>query len=385
MKRYLTLLLSFCFATLSASSVFAPWGFAETSDNVDAYALGMGGVSIGNQFRINTSVVNPSNILTANNVKIATAFTKKRVAWQVEGQAKKIDLNSYEFPYFNFIYPLKKQAFALAMNSGYLSNYDGGSTEKYETNIYRVGFVYGRKFNFLNLGVGAFNYGGSSKQKSSSFEMTGFLDNSFGFSAGFSKVYRDFSFGGVYTTAVDLADNVSLTSYSTDTTTSTKSYSMKLPNSYGAGLTYQIRSDLFFSTDIEYAVWKSSDFVKNSTNTFKYGFGISYSATRKSDKWYRTIPIRTGFFAKTLPFRANGKRVNEFGTTFGFSVPSKNQNNRIDFALAYTQRGNKSKNLRSDKSFNITVGLMGFDIFTSKKTRKQKRDIPRADRYYEDF
>lgn len=400
------LLISLIFsAVLFANSSFAPFGFGEVSLNKDVYSLGMGKTGVGNLFRINTSLLNPSVALTANNLKIVTAFTKKRVLTQTKEYGSFLNNKSYEFPYFNIIYPKNRNVYAFSFNSAYLANYTlekDNSFNDYKTNIYKTGVVYGKSYPLFNAAIGFYNYGGSLNQtnrvttsflgKDSTYtNKLDFSDNSYGFNLGFSKMTNEFSFGGVFISPVVLENKIKNSIFITDTSNVNTSsinqsdYKIKLPALYFFGATYQLRRNLLLSIDFGYEVWKSSDFIKTANNSSSIFFGVDYESNRLAEKWYLKLPLRGGFYYKRLPFEVNNNSVNEVGFTLGFSVPSKNKNNRIDISINLLKRGDKSKNLREDKSVNLSLGIMGFDILSAKKTLKGKRDIPKANRVYEDF
>ncbi len=407
MKKIINIFLFFViFSLMFASSSFAPFGFPENSYGTDIFSLGMGSTAIGDLFRINSSFINPSLVMTANNVKMSTAYIKKRVEFDGDEFARRIDLKSYEFPYFNFTYPFLTNAVAFNFNSYLLSNFESEEsdfTQEYNSNIFRAGLIYGKRFPFFNIGLGAYQYLGSvefseieaNNQGGNTTTYTEFSDNRFGYNIGISQKILNFSYGLFYNSKVEMDgfSNLSTTEESdpTDSTTTdtsyseSTSYSLKLPDQAGFGMAYRFDSRFIFAFDLLYEIWKDSDFIDNTSNTIKYSFGTSYTPSKGNNPWYLSIPLRFGYYYKNLPFEANSNSVIEQGTSFGLSFPSKNKNNRLDFSLTLLFRGNKAANLREDRAIYFGVGIMGFDVFSKKRTRKESRDIPKADMIYEDF
>ncbi len=439
-KIFFTILLLSCCGYVFATSAFGKIGFLNQNLSRDFYSAGMGYTGSADLFRFNAGLINPSMAVTTDKVQFSTGFSSGWI--YPENGDNQRDLSKaveYDLPFCNIIFPFGDNFVALDFASGYSGEYEykySNITEETFNNFYKFGLVYARKTPWFNLGVGANYYVGSAQNDvtktdaghfvftdtsrtvklDSTYKTSEDFDvNAFSYSIGISKQFKDFSLGFYYIPSVELSgDNeFSKTSsiytevkykrggtattgspYSTYDSTYTLKDStvvtgkekkeIKLPQIFGTGFTYKFNDVWKLSADADYQVWENSSYFADVDlhNTFNFGIGVAYDMN--IDPWYWNIPLRAGYYRKEFPFKAGGSYLTENGFTFGFDIPvNEAKNSRATIALQYFTRGSKSKNGYNEQEFKLSIGFIGFDIFSSRRKLLEDRDIPVASEKYD--
>ena len=158
-----------------------------------------------------------------------------------------------------------------------------------------------------------------------------------------------------------------------DSLFSTKKIStVALPTHLGAGLTYELSSKLLLSVEASqqnWATFKALDDNEDSlSNSFSINFGASITPdinanTIKMKNYWKVVSYRFGAQYQQTNLPANLKTnisapVNQFGITFGVSLPLRKSFSQIHFAAELGQRGNlKQNNIIEEKYGKLTVGF----------------------------
>ncbi len=384
--------------SLNAKSVFSLYGMPETFSGADAVGLGMGETGIGNVFRQNLSLNNPS--LLTNNL-----YTVFATAYSFGNSTSKGDLGSYDgdqgyFPYFSFILPYKQHRFGINYSSisnglfstEFSSTGSDGSTSKevhrIDQSIYRTDIVYANKNQIADFGVGfCYYFGHDTNFSSFSFNTDSLVttktetENNYkapGFLIGVSKTFDDkYSLGLSFVLPTTLKGDRTFKNVVISETDGDSKFELPAKISVGAGYKIGKFSDLAF--DFDYEDWTSVNSLKNPVKSWRTGLGIEYAGNPESNSFFKKMGYRTGFSYQVLPFSLNNNNINEISGTIGLSLPIKLRDSKLDLALKLFKRGNKSDNGYEDSGFLITFGTLGFDIFTKPVNRKGHRDIPVPD------
>ncbi len=383
----------------AGNSVFSFDDFPVKTEGVDVYASGMGEIGISDLFRLNMSLKNPSLAITANKVTFGTAIQFGYTKYKTKSGASFQD-ESAHFPYFHMIVPFDNHRIAFMYNSfmagdtGYEEDIVDPSIadsvytqmKRVEGQIYKVDLLYAYKAEWINVGLAYNSYYGSRYRYirqdfagTSMMNTANEISNTYkyrgGVTLGLSKKLENFSFGVTYTSGVKLVNKQKYTTLHSQHTETVADY--ELPTVYSVGLTYRFTDYLKAEVEIDQEMWAvcSDDY----RDTSKFGFGLSFDPRYGYGKWYESIPLRTGFYFKQLPFEKNNEYVNETAATFGWSIPLQSQDKRIDFAVKYLMRGDVDKHGYADNSIFFTIGTNGFDVFSKRRKRVGHRDIPQAD------
>ncbi len=443
-KIFFTVLLLFSCGCVFASSAFGKSGFLNQNLGRDFYSAGMGYTGSADLFRFNASLINPSMAVTANKVQFSTGFSSGWLYPETgENQINLSKTVEYDLPFCNIIFPFGDNFVALDFASSYSSEYEysyynpNKVTEDVFNNFYKLGLVYARKTPWFNIGIGVNYYVGSAQNDvattyagkfsfvdssnsttkyDSTFKVSEDFDvNVFSYSIGVSKQFENLALGFYYIPSIELSgDNVfsntssiftvykykrsgtavagaAYTSYDSTYTlkdstiqTGKASKEIKLPQIFGTGFTYKFNELWKLSVDADYQIWENSSYFSgvDMHNTFNFGIGLAYDMD--IDPWYWNIPLRVGYYRKEFPFKVNGSYLTENGFTLGFDIPvNEAKNSRATVALQYFTRGSKSKNGYNEQEFKLSIGFMGFDIFSSRKKLMDDRDIPVASENYD--
>ncbi len=397
-KLYLLTILIVIGLPLLANSSFSFYGIPESYYGNDTYGVGMGESGYSDIFRVNSSLYNPALVNTANNVVFSTAVSFGNIKYKDKNGLSFKD-DAANLPYFNVIVPAKKHRFGFSFNTvgaGNLFNQSVigtdslASTEEHtvDANIYKANFVYGFKRADWNFGFG-FNYyvGHIYRLWKKDFSSSSYTDSRYeedklfknpGFNFGMTKSLNDdMACSFTYQTAVKLKGDGKFVTNITSIDMPDATY--ELPHSISFGLTNRFTKTVRVSGDILYELWKSTDTFTDPQNTYKLAVGLAYDPMWGYGRWYEKIPFRVGMNYRVLPFKVNNNTINEISGSFGFSVPLISPDNKLDFAVKYTMRGNSSDNNLQDRSLFFTIGTTGFDIFSKPDNKKGKRDVPVAD------
>ena len=390
---------------LTANSVFSFDGMPQEYFGYDVYSMGMGNTGIADVFRINVNYTNPSLLTTANKVTFGTAVKAGYIKYQDSQTSFRDD--GLHFPYFTFAVPINSHKLGFCFNdysSGNLdveksnevlidgSNYETTEEYKIESNIYRASLLYALKNEYLNVGISVdFYLGHRIKYWELDFSDGDLNDVKYekelrfknaGISVGFNKKWDKIALGLSYRSNSSLyGDHINrfrFVPYADTLDTNIKDL-YKIPQMISGGLTY--KSDVMkYSFDIHYELWDGCDVYQNEQNSLQAGIGIAYDPISGYGEWYQRIPVRTGYSYRELPFKKNNSLIREHNFNLGFTLPLKATGKKIELALEYVMRGDKSTHGIQDRAVMFSIGVKGFDFFTKRRRKTAPRDIPEADK-----
>lgn len=136
-----------------------------------------------------------------------------------------------------------------------------------------------------------------------------------------------------------------------------------LPAQYAFGMEYIIKPRLKIGGDFLYQDWKNGYKIDNKRvgnyqdNFYRIGIGIERTQSKKRfTTLMEQMDFRAGLFLGNLNQTSNNNSVQEYGLSFGFSLPIIRYISVLDFAGKIGQRGSLSKNAYKETfySFGIT-------------------------------
>lgn len=162
-----------------------------------------------------------------------------------------------------------------------------------------------------------------------------------------------------------------------------KKGNIKLPQSYGVGLTIETNNKFTWTGEISFQEWSKSSIFGEQTNLKNSMFvatGIQYipDPTRFYQYWKMT-QYRMGFYYNQTYLNLNSHNINEFGITFGLGLPitktDKGESTMIrrklppmlNVSLAYGNRGTTSDNLIKESFWQFSLSLNIHDIWFIKR------------------
>ncbi|HEX2865470.1 MAG TPA: hypothetical protein VHO03_00435 [Ignavibacteriales bacterium] len=150
------------------------------------------------------------------------------------------------------------------------------------------------------------------------------------------------------------------TSLGTESLTSAKS-TLKLPMSFGAGLSFLYKNSYLFLLDYLYEPWSKYEFngrsMANLRNSEKVSAGVEYRNTDlHAHGFFETLILRGALSYEKTQYQLNGKGVDQYSVYGGVSLPLEYQNT-LDFGLQYSIRGAVENNLLKENIFKLNVSL----------------------------
>ena len=227
-------------------------------------------------------------------------------------------------------------------------------------------------------------------------DTTGFLDNtteinynvsSFGFDFGI-QYFRELTngnnlgFGAVFTPSYSLSADkrqIFYTSYrygGSQYLQDTLSYNnedakIKMPMKIGFGVSFERPNKLFAETDFTYTQWSKFDMETGNNNELKDNFtvnaGLEYIPDLSSTLYYKKIAYRVGIHFDNGFVYLNGKRISDYGISFGTALPIKKLGTRINLSFQYGKRGNVDNNLAKEDYFRIGLSISAKDRWFVKR------------------
>jgi hypothetical protein len=203
-------------------------------------------------------------------------------------------------------------------------------------------------------------------------------ENSFNnpnFNIGLAKSFENISMGLTYSTPVELkGDNTLQTTHYKNEDASEP---FKYPATMAYGVTWKAHEYFRLSSDIDYQFW--SDTNDDYVDTIRGGLGVAWTGLSDRYNYFYRIPVRTGVSLANLPVKADYCKIYETAYHLGFSLPLKNTDSYLDFAVKWFWRGDINKHGKAEDGFLISIGTNGFDFLRRPVSRKEPREIPRPD------
>ena len=122
--------------------------------------------------------------------------------------------------------------------------------------------------------------------------------------------------------------------------------------------------------DIAYQNWHNgylldNEALDNINDGFRIGVGIERSASeeKKSVSYFKNINIRGGAFLSQLNSSSKGEKIHEYGLSFGLGLPIAMDQNRIDMAFEFGQRGELDLNFLREMFFRFNLSISANELW----------------------
>ncbi len=386
---------------LFSASIFSFYGMPESSSGRDVVGLGMGDTGIGNLLRQNSSLINPSLAVNSNYTVFSSAFSLGNITSEDTQSGNTFNSEQAFFPYFNLCVPINQHRIGFSYNaisSGIFSSelsttVDGQevtNVRKSDQTLYKTDVFYANKNKVLNFGVSlSYIFGHKIDYSKADFSDDTMIDTKYeteevfknpAVSVGFAKeINSDLSMGTVIALPAKLSGEKKLKSIVTNESQTSEDFEMPLKFSYG--LAWRFMKNVNMAMDADYEMWDATETYGKAENTVRLGLGFEYEGNKDKDFSALSIPHRVGVSFKQLPLNSVNDETHtltELSATYGLSIPIKQHDSRLDFALKLFSRDSDQSEYK-ENGFLITVGTVGFDIFKKPLNRKAHRDIPVPD------
>jgi hypothetical protein len=237
----------------------------------------------------------------------------------------------------------------------------------------RASYVFGSIINkYQNIIIGSeqpSNFAAAIEEKSYVKDFTFTSGISYSIDSLFSRNRYRLSFGAVYDFAGDLKTKTRHLIYRTndtgdifnpDTLTSTRGVT-SLPSGLTFGAALSRGSNWTVATEFSTRDWSDFRSVNREDEeglgkSWKFALGAETTPDAfATGSYLKRVTYRVGMSMEQYPFVANGKKVQDLGINFGFSLPAGFSS--IDLGFRYGQRGSRVENLIEEKYFRIFFGV----------------------------
>jgi hypothetical protein len=142
---------------------------------------------------------------------------------------------------------------------------------------------------------------------------------------------------------------------------------VKIPTTLGVGLCLAFNKHLTLGLDYITQNWSSYEIFGSKPsqmqNSNKISIGAEYVPEKEyNSSFFQKMDLRLGLYYSTLGFKVNDKSINEFGASFGFSVPVSPVS-IFNAAIQYGQRGSKDNGLMLDKFIKVNFSLSILELW----------------------
>ena len=134
-------------------------------------------------------------------------------------------------------------------------------------------------------------------------------------------------------------------------------------NRWFAGAEYSFQDPILFKDD----VLQNANIQFTTASKIAIGGFYTPKAESLTNYWQR-ITYRAGFYSKQLGLKINNTEINDFGMSFGLTLPSKRKLSNINFGFDIGQKGETKNNLVKENYINFRLSLS----FTDKWFKKRK-------------
>ena len=137
-----------------------------------------------------------------------------------------------------------------------------------------------------------------------------------------------------------------------------------LPESWGAGISWEWDRKLFAEFDFTYQPWSKARFrgfaddptVHEFANRTKYALGAQYTPDFRGS-YFKRMEYRLGGYYSNDYLVVNGNQLREHGVSFGFGFPVPEYKTRINLGFEWKHRQGHPNALIKENYFSVTLGI----------------------------
>jgi len=143
---------------------------------------------------------------------------------------------------------------------------------------------------------------------------------------------------------------------------------IKLPSTFGVGLSYNKLNKLEINADYYYAGWSKSTFLGKTdeliTDQSRISAGFEYIPEAFSIRsFYKRVKYRAGIHQENSYLKLNNKQIKEFGVSFGLGIPFPKSKSTANFAVEFGKKGTTKDNLVKNNYAKLSLYLNLYDYW----------------------
>jgi hypothetical protein len=151
--------------------------------------------------------------------------------------------------------------------------------------------------------------------------------------------------------------------------------SVTLPFDVVIGANLKLWGEWQLGGDLAYQNWHNGYLVDNKAldninDGIRIGVGIERGPEEKKyTSYFKNVNLRGGAFVSQLNSTSLGETINEYGLTFGLGFPIIKNQNRIDLAFEFGQRGDLGLNFLREMFFRFNFSLSTNELWFVQQER----------------
>jgi len=153
---------------------------------------------------------------------------------------------------------------------------------------------------------------------------------------------------------------------------------IKLPSTFGIGLSYNKVNKLEINADYYYAGWSKATFFGSKlytagdnvelVNQSRISAGVEYIPEAMSIRSYmKRVRYRAGIHHESSYLKLNNHQIKEFGVSFGAGFPFPKSKSTANFALEFGKQGTTADNLVRNNYTKFSLYLNLYDYWFVKR------------------
>lgn len=387
----------------NTSSPFSRFGLGDLHPYSYGRFAGMGGASLGSRHQLQINSANPASYAAIDSLTFIFEFGTDGRFSEYKSASSKFTTNDVNFRYFSFSFPVARW---VAATMGILPYADKGYeifVEEDIPGVGRTGYSYfgtgtvskayaGMGFNLsksLSVGANVYYLFGTLNQNNAIY----FLDDAeqYGISEVEQTRLRDFSYmlgfqydiklkknefltiGGTWQqqsdfTAFHFFNQEKILRYGGGTLTDSiktirdEPGKIKLPASYGLGVSYSKLNKLEVNADVYYSEWGQAEFygttIPELNDQMRISVGAEYIPEETSIRSYiNRIRYRVGAHTDRSYLKINNQQLIENGISFGVGLPVSRSRSFVNLAVELGRRGSISDNIIRENYTKVSLYL----------------------------
>ena len=403
----------------NTTSPYSRYGIGDLHQNGYGRTAAMGGASLGSRHSVQINSANPASYNANDSLSFIFDIGVDGTYSKYKSSTGKMNVNDVNFRYFSLSWPVTKH---IGMAMGVQPFSDMGYDVAYSEVVGGIGNVYHNyqgegttskaffgaaisPFKGLSLGANLnYIFGRLNQNTLISFDSA----DLFYISKTEGTRLRDFTLtyglqydlklkkGQHLTLGVTLENQSNLTALhrvfsekiitiNSTSLVDTLNYTpegkgiIKLPSTFGIGLSYSKIDKLEINADYYHAAWSQSTFFGEKlynpitddaelVNQSRISAGAEYIPEAYSIRSYmKRVRYRVGFHQESSYLKLNNHQIKEFGMSFGAGFPFPKSKSTANFALEFGQQGTTADKLVKNNYTKFSLYLNLYDYWFVKR------------------
>ncbi|MEA3477697.1 MAG: hypothetical protein U9R60_05925 [Bacteroidota bacterium] len=147
-----------------------------------------------------------------------------------------------------------------------------------------------------------------------------------------------------------------------------------IPAFIGAGLVLEKQNHWLIGADFDFQNWEKFrifDYPDSLENSFEIRVGGQYIPNKKSlNSYWRRMTFRAGARYTQLPLVFRNQQINEFGISFGFSLPLRRSKSTFNFGFEFGRRGTTAEDLVQENFIKFNFGITLYERWFVRRRYK---------------